>query len=185
MTASAMDSDDIVLKVGYSPRLLRQNCLNNAEEKDLKSAIVAGDLESVKSIIKENPMLLRSDIKTKYLGQLSEEWTPLHYACDHNQESIVEFLIEQEKGRRKIEVERTHDATNEGRDDIPSYNMRTGADRTPLSYALSTRIVEMLLDHFDDLEVTGEYGMPILWRLAGQIRLSKRVAQDDRLLLQY
>ena len=85
VTASAMDSDDIVLKVGYSTRSYKPNCFK-AEEKDLKIAITDGDLERVKSIIKENPVLLRSDIKTKYLGKLSGKWTPLHYACDHNQE---------------------------------------------------------------------------------------------------
>ena len=69
----AMDSDTL-LKIGYSPRLLRPSFLSNAEI-DLKSAIVDGDLERVKSILKENPMLLRSDIKTKHLGRPTKQKT--------------------------------------------------------------------------------------------------------------
>ena len=174
-----------MLKIGYSPRLIRPSFLSN-DEIDLKNAIVDGNLESVESIIKGNPELLRSDIRrTKIFGELPNKWTPLHYACSNNQEEIVGFLIEQEKERRKIELARGYGATNEEGDQTPSYNVRSSADRTPICYALSTKIVEMLLDNFDDLEVTGEYGMPLLWRFADQIRVSERVAQDDRLLAQY
>ena len=178
-----MDSDTL-LKIGYSPRLLRPSFLSNAEI-DLKSAIVDGNLESVASIIEGNPALLRSDIRTKSLGALPNKWTPLHYACYNNQEKIVEFLIEKEKSRMKTQIPGGYGATNEECDQTPSYNMRSSADRTPIFYTLSTKIVEMVLSHFDDLEVTGEYGMPLLWKCADWGGVSTRVAQDYRLLGQY
>ena len=117
-----MDSDTL-LKIGYSPRLIRPSFLSN-DEIDLKNAIVDGNLESVESIIEGNPELLRSDIRTKSLGELPNKWTPLHYACYNNQEKIVEFLIEKEKSRMKTQIPGGYSATNEECDQTPSYNMR-------------------------------------------------------------
>ena len=187
----------------------------DSAKRDLKTAIVDGDLEKVESIIGEHADLLRSDIRGE-----RNAWTPLHYACYNNQEKIVGFLIDQEKERKKMEIGRGCGATNDEEEGekidldtttfndegategwllvadrlqfllgssgkIPSYNIKSSAEKSPVFYASSTKIVEMMLDHLDDLEVTGEYGMPLLWKCADWGGVSKRVAQDNRLIGQY
>ena len=69
--------------------------------------------------------------------------------------------------------------------EIPCYNIKSSAEKSPAFYALSRRIVEMLLESFADLDVTAEYGMPLLWKCAHWGGVSERVARHERLAEQY
>ena len=154
----------------------------------IKSAIEGGDLETIKTIIAEEPQILRTPI-TQNGG------TPLHLACnpsqltgfktiwatrsnyttgsqhtpDTGEEDIVDFLIDQEKEMG---------ATLEG---TPSYNMKDENGDTPVFQDnTSTRMVESYLK-LDDLEVTNARGKPLLWFCAKAGRMSERIARDPRL----
>ena len=68
--------------------------------------------------------------------------------------------------------------------DTPSYNMRDEDGYSPVFRTSSSQIVEEMLK-LDDLQVTDEYGQPLLWWCARRGLVSERVASDPNLARQY
>ena len=81
--------------------------------------------------------------------------TPLHHACSVGNETIVEFLIDQEREKMSKGVG--------GDPAYRSYNMKNRRGMSAVFCARSTRVVEMFLD-LNDLEVSClEFGVSFFY----------------------
>ena len=124
---------------------------------ELRTAILEGCLERVKSLINEHPHLMRSDISGHNKG-----WTPLHYAA--KSEEIGAFLIKEERRR-----------SEEGMTGTPSYNIQDKNGNSPAFISCSYKLIEMMLQ-FEDLQLLSGKGKTLLWRCAERNLVSEKVA---------
>ena len=134
------------------------SCTLRHMASDLRSAILANDLERVKRLIAQWPELARwvrksytkssesevveSLFRRSDINPHSHGKVPLHYACEHDKAEMVELLLDEEKRTRPTRPEI----------EIPTYNRRDHMGKTPVFGTGSSKIVELLLQ-FDDLEM--------------------------------
>ena len=113
---------------------------------------------------------------------LGDDSTPLHWACEKGKDDIALFLIEEERERAR--ETKTEPEREEESQPSPSYNMRAINGLNPVFRTSSERIVQEML-HFEDLQVTTEDGLPLLWHCAYLGCVTETIALDVKLKSQH